>query len=52
MGEACWKQNPQQLYFYLAKKKPLGRVGEAEKYADLVAFLYSKKNNPQYWNSN
>ena len=28
----------------LAKKVPLGRVGEAEEYADLVAFLCSARS--------
>jgi NAD(P)-dependent dehydrogenase (short-subunit alcohol dehydrogenase family) len=36
-------KNPQELYSDLAKKIPLGRVGEAEEYADLVAFLCSER---------
>ena len=36
-------KKPQELYDDMAKKIPLGRVGEAEEYADLVAFLCSKK---------
>ena len=36
-------KNPQELYCDLAKKIPLGRVGEAEEYADLVAFLCSER---------
>ena len=36
-------KNPQDLYDDLAKRIPLGRVGEAEEYADLVAFLCSKR---------
>lgn len=31
------------LYADLAKKVPLGRIGEAEEYADLVAFLVSER---------
>ncbi len=33
-----------ELYTNLAKKVPLGRVGEAEEYADLVAFLCSARS--------
>ena len=36
-------KNPQELYNDMAKRIPLGRVGEAEEYADLVAFLCSKR---------
>jgi len=36
-------KNPQELYDDMAKRIPLGRVGEAEEYADLVAFLCSKR---------
>ena len=36
-------KNPQELYEDMAKRIPLGRVGEAEEYADLVAFLCSKR---------
>ena len=32
-----------ELYTNLAKKVPLGRVGEAEEYADLVTFLVSER---------
>ena len=37
--------DPQELYNDLAKEIPLGRVGEADEYADLVAFLCSKRAN-------
>ena len=36
-------KNPQELYDDMSKRIPLGRVGEAEEYADLVAFLCSNK---------
>ena len=36
-------KNPQDLYDEMAKRIPLGRVGEPEEYADLVAFLCSKR---------
>ena len=36
-------KNAQELYDDMAKRIPLGRVGEAEEYADLVAFLCSKR---------
>ena len=36
-------KNPKDLYDNMAKRIPLGRVGEAEEYADLVAFLCSKR---------
>ena len=33
----------EELYAEIAKRVPLGRVGEAEEYADLVAFLVSQR---------
>ena len=36
-------KKPQELYEDMAEGIPLGRVGEAEEYADLVAFLCSKR---------
>jgi NAD(P)-dependent dehydrogenase (short-subunit alcohol dehydrogenase family) len=33
----------EELYGEIAKRVPLGRVGEAEDYADLVAFLVSAR---------
>jgi NAD(P)-dependent dehydrogenase (short-subunit alcohol dehydrogenase family) len=36
-------KKPQELYDDMAERIPLGRVGEAEEYADLVAFLCSKR---------
>lgn len=33
----------EELYREIAKRVPLGRVGEAEEYADLVAFLVSER---------
>ena len=36
-------KKPQELYDDMAEGIPLGRVGEAEEYADLVAFLCSKR---------
>jgi NAD(P)-dependent dehydrogenase (short-subunit alcohol dehydrogenase family) len=33
----------EELYAEIAKRVPLGRVGEAEEYADLVAFLVSAR---------
>ncbi|MEC7541035.1 MAG: SDR family oxidoreductase, partial [SAR324 cluster bacterium] len=33
----------EEFYAELGKKVPLGRVGEAEEYADLVAFLCSAR---------
>ena len=36
-------KNPQDLYDDMAERIPLGRVGEPEEYADLVAFLCSKR---------
>ena len=36
-------KDPRQLYDEMAKRVPLGRVGEAEEYADLVAFLCSER---------
>ena len=33
----------EELYAKIAKRVPLGRVGEAEEYADLVAFLVSQR---------
>jgi NAD(P)-dependent dehydrogenase (short-subunit alcohol dehydrogenase family) len=36
-------KNPQGLYDEMAKRIPLGRVGNAGEYADLVAFLCSKR---------
>ena len=36
-------KDPRDLYDEMAKRVPLGRVGEAEEYADLVAFLCSEK---------
>ena len=36
-------KDPRELYDEMAKRVPLGRVGEAEEYADLVAFLCSEK---------
>jgi NAD(P)-dependent dehydrogenase (short-subunit alcohol dehydrogenase family) len=36
-------KNPQELYDEMANRIPLGRVGEPEEYADLVAFLCSKR---------
>ena len=38
-------RNPQELYDEMANRIPLGRVGEAEEYADLVAFLCSERAN-------
>jgi 3-oxoacyl-[acyl-carrier protein] reductase len=32
-----------ELYAEIARRVPLGRVGEAEEYADLIAFLVSKR---------
>ena len=36
-------KDPRELYDEMAKRVPLGRVGEAEEYADLVAFLCSER---------
>ena len=36
-------EDPRELYDEMAKRVPLGRVGEAEEYADLVAFLCSER---------
>jgi 3-oxoacyl-[acyl-carrier protein] reductase len=36
-------KNPEDLYKELSLQVPLGRVGEAEEYADLVAFLVSDR---------
>ena len=36
-------KDPQELYNNMATRIPLGRVGEAEEYADLVAFLCSTR---------
>ena len=35
--------DPSSIYENFAQKIPLGRIGEAEEYADLVAFLSSKR---------
>lgn len=35
--------NPEDIYKEFSKRVPLGRVGEAEEYADLVAFLCSSR---------
>ena len=36
-------KDPEELYRELSKQVPLGRIGEAEEYADLVTFLVSKR---------
>ena len=36
-------KNPEDLYKELSVQVPLGRVGESEEYADLVAFLVSER---------
>ena len=36
-------KNPEDLYKELSGQVPLGRVGESEEYADLVAFLVSER---------
>ena len=36
-------KDPEELYRELSKQIPLGRVGEAEEYADLVTFLVSER---------
>ena len=36
-------KNPEDLYRELSVQVPLGRVGESEEYADLVAFLVSER---------
>ena len=36
-------KDPEELYRELSKQVPLGRVGEAEEYADLVTFLVSER---------
>ena len=36
-------KDPQDLYKELSVQVPLGRVGESEEYADLVAFLVSDR---------
>ena len=36
-------KDPEELYRELSKQVPLGRIGEAEEYADLVTFLVSDR---------
>ena len=36
-------EDPEELYRKLSKQVPLGRIGEAEEYADLVTFLVSDR---------
>lgn len=36
-------KDPEELYRELSKQVPLGRIGEAEEYADLVTFLVSER---------